>query len=65
MSAPASSAETKSSSSKPFVAVITGANRGIGLGFVKPLLDRGYVVFATARQPSKAAELVQLQSKYR
>lgn len=39
--------------------VITGANRGIGLGMVKELLktDRVSHLFATARNPSTADEL--------
>lgn len=32
------------------VAVVTGANRGLGLEFVKELLARGYKVFATYRK---------------
>lgn len=40
--------------------VITGANRGIGLEFVRQLLARGEDVIAGAREPSKSAELVRL-----
>lgn len=36
---------------------ITGANRGIGLEFVRQLAARGYNIIATARQPSEASEL--------
>ncbi len=36
---------------------ITGANRGIGLEFVRQLLERGDDVIATARRPDEADEL--------
>lgn len=42
--------------------VITGANRGIGLEFVRQLLERGDSVIATARRPDEASELNRLQS---
>ena len=38
-------------------ALITGANRGIGLGFVRQLAARGERVFATCRFPNEADEL--------
>lgn len=38
-------------------ALITGANRGIGLEFVRQLADKGYKVIATARNTAKADEL--------
>jgi NAD(P)-dependent dehydrogenase (short-subunit alcohol dehydrogenase family) len=41
----------------PSLAVVVGANRGIGLGVVKELLRRGWSVIATARHPDAAAEL--------
>ncbi len=39
--------------------LVTGANRGIGLGFVKVLLERGAKkVYATARRPESLSEVV-------
>ena len=40
--------------------LVTGANRGIGLEFVKQYADRGYTVIATARKPQDAKELIEL-----
>lgn len=37
--------------------VVTGSNRGIGLGFVQALLARGDTVFATCRAPAQAMQL--------
>jgi NAD(P)-dependent dehydrogenase (short-subunit alcohol dehydrogenase family) len=42
--------------------VVTGANRGIGLEFVRQLLARGEEVVAGARRPAEAAELQRLQA---
>ena len=39
---------------------VTGANRGLGLEFVKQLSARGDFVYATCRTPEKAGELEQL-----
>jgi NAD(P)-dependent dehydrogenase (short-subunit alcohol dehydrogenase family) len=44
--------------------VVTGANRGIGLEFVRQLADRGDRVFATVRDVSRATELQELASKH-
>ena len=41
-------------------AMVTGANRGIGLALVKELLGRGYRVIATVRDAKSATELLQL-----
>jgi NAD(P)-dependent dehydrogenase (short-subunit alcohol dehydrogenase family) len=45
-------------------ALITGANRGLGLEFVKQLAARGDRVFATCRKPAEAKALKDLQKKY-
>src|SRR5438093_2873152 len=37
--------------------VVTGANRGLGLEFVRQLLDAGDEVVATARRPKSATNL--------
>ncbi len=39
------------------LALIVGANRGLGLGLARELLGRGYDLIATARSPDKAGEL--------
>ena len=44
--------------------LITGANRGIGFGFVKAYLERGYQVIACCRLPDKAIELQTLATEY-
>ena len=44
--------------------LITGANRGIGLGFVGQLLARGDSVVATARRPDEADELQRLAERH-
>ncbi len=44
--------------------LITGANRGIGLEFVRQLAARGERVFATCRNPTEAIELYDLQIQY-
>lgn len=44
--------------------LVTGANRGLGLAFVRALLARGAHVVATARQPGKATALNALSGEY-
>ena len=44
--------------------LITGANRGIGCELTKQLLQSGSIVFATCRNPAKAAALQVLQLAY-
>ncbi|CCH41784.1 3-oxoacyl-[acyl-carrier-protein] reductase [Wickerhamomyces ciferrii] len=46
---------------------ITGVNRGIGFEIVKKYLeaDSSNIVIGTARNPSKATELLELESKYK
>lgn len=44
--------------------LITGANRGLGLEFVRQYLERGDRVFATARRPKSAAALNALIPAY-
>ncbi len=44
--------------------LIQGANRGIGLGFVKLLLQRQHPVIATCRQPAMAHELLSLHEQF-
>lgn len=44
--------------------VVTGANRGIGLSFVRQLLERGEHVIASCRQPGKAIALNALTGEF-
>lgn len=44
--------------------LVTGANRGLGLGFVRRLLGRGERVIATARKPGQALELNELAAAH-
>ena len=44
--------------------LITGANRGIGLGLTKLCVERGDQVYATARHPEQAADLHALQKQH-
>jgi len=48
----------------PATILITGANRGIGLGFAQAYLQRGDRVIATCRKPKLATELQSLGEKY-
>lgn len=49
---------------EPQTIFITGANRGIGLGFVKEYLKNGDRVIATCRHPEAALELNKLRNNY-
>ncbi|MCK5341874.1 MAG: SDR family oxidoreductase [Candidatus Heimdallarchaeota archaeon] len=44
--------------------LITGANRGLGLEFVRQYLDRGEKVVATFRENNDTSDLEELQDKY-
>ena len=46
------------------VVVVTGASRGIGLAFVKQLLERGKTVVAGARKPQGSQGLQELAKTY-
>lgn len=43
---------------------ITGANRGLGLGFTQQYLARGWKVIASCRKPDKAEALKELAEQY-
>ena len=45
--------------------LITGANRGIGLEFVRQYAERGWTVIATARKPGEATELAALAQQHK
>lgn len=44
--------------------LISGANRGIGLGFCKQYAEKGWNVHACCRNPEQATELKQLSASY-
>jgi NAD(P)-dependent dehydrogenase (short-subunit alcohol dehydrogenase family) len=46
------------------LALVVGANRGIGLGVTKAFLARGWDVIATARDPLKAGALHELEAAH-
>ena len=48
----------------PSLAVVIGANRGIGFAVVKEMLGRGWSVIATARKPDAAADLKALAAAH-
>lgn len=48
----------------PLHALVTGANRGLGLEFTRQLLARGDRVVATCRRPGKATRLNQLAGEF-
>jgi NAD(P)-dependent dehydrogenase (short-subunit alcohol dehydrogenase family) len=45
--------------------LITGANRGLGLEFVRQYAAEGWDVLATARDPLKATKLKQIEARHR
>lgn len=55
-----------SSENRPAIALILGATQGIGLGFVKHLLQQPNIstIFATYRTPKAASELLALQATH-
>ncbi len=61
------SGKDKFKSEKPEIktAIVTGSNRGMGLGWVEHFLNEGYRVIATARKPEKATDLITLKKKYK
>lgn len=46
------------------LALVTGANRGIGFEFTQQLLRRGYRVVATCRNPDSATELRRIRQSF-
>ena len=44
--------------------LVTGANRGLGLEFVRQYADDGWRVFAASRAPKAARELKELESRH-
>lgn len=50
--------------SEPVRIFVTGANRGIGLGYAREWIARGARVFATARRPGEADELNALADEH-
>ncbi|MGV6873818.1 SDR family oxidoreductase [Pseudochelatococcus sp. B33] len=45
---------------KPKTILVTGAGRGLGQALTREALNRGYVVFATCRDPSAASGLIEM-----
>jgi NAD(P)-dependent dehydrogenase (short-subunit alcohol dehydrogenase family) len=45
--------------------LITGANRGLGLGFTRHYLSAGHRVYATARNPQQSTEFDELQRAFK
>jgi len=60
----AAAAEMPPTSSSPPAALVTGANRGIGLALSTVLADKGWHVIATCRDPEHADELKALAAKH-
>lgn len=62
--APVAARPAKVANARDCVALVTGSNSGIGLGFVKVLLERGAKrVYATARRPETLQAVVALDPK--
>lgn len=62
----AQSAEgTRAMGVTPPTVLVTGANRGIGLEFVRQYAARSWMVIATTRDPAAATELQELAGKYK
>ena len=57
--------EPESINTNEKTAIVTGSNRGMGLGWVQHFLSEGYTVVATARKPEMATELQNLKKKYK
>ena len=57
-------AAAAAATASPPVALITGANRGIGLALSTVLAERGWRVMATCRDPEHADELKQLSATH-
>jgi NAD(P)-dependent dehydrogenase (short-subunit alcohol dehydrogenase family) len=49
---------------EPRTVLVTGANRGLGLEFVRQYADDGWRVFAACRAPRSARELKELASRH-
>src|SRR5687767_7015173 len=49
---------------EPRTVLVTGANRGLGLEFVRQYADDGWRVFAACRAPKSARELKELASRH-
>ena len=56
--------EAASAHSAPRTVVITGSNRGIGLGFAKWYAEQGWNVVATCRRPEQADDLNALAAQH-
>ncbi|MCB1559695.1 MAG: SDR family oxidoreductase [Xanthomonadales bacterium] len=49
---------------EPLQALVTGANRGLGLALTRQLLEAGHRVIGACRQPGRAAELNHLSGDF-